>query len=219
MQTEFIKILEDRLNLELSKYSNLPFYLAYLYITLKKSNIIYFNGYYIKYNKIDQYTNPSDPEKDYLIGSFDNMSYHSFPNMNSLLFNPFLVPMYVVNKAGKRDLSLNKRARTNNNNYVYYRHPNLKSLINSICDQYRKNNEGLPFKYVIPYLFFNRDKEIAFVTLDGTTNLKYDLQNETLREKDPYHNNSKYFKVVSYEKIINWYDLSMNFLYCHCYFK
>jgi hypothetical protein len=222
MQEQLIKILENRLSLELSKYDNLPFYLAYLYITLKESNIIYFSGHYIKYDKIDVASMRMNPymTSDSFLSSIDNKTFRldnmTFSNGN---LNPFTHPLYVINRAGEKDKNLKNKLRQDNNNYVYYRHSNLKTLINKLCELYKLQHSGtVPFKYIIPYLFFNRDKEARMLYKGGVSILKYDLQNETIREKDQYHKNSKYYKGVRSYEVMNWYNnITHDSLYCMCY--
>ena len=217
MQTRFIKLLEDRLSLELSTYNNLPFYFAWLYITLNEKNTIFYNSLYIKYRKADNRWNQSDPDADYLIHSFDNNKFsHLELHRTEYYTHPFKSPCYVVspNWTWKKN-----QVMDNNNNYVYYRHDRLKNLINTICNQYIQERNNIPFKYVVPYLFFNRDREVTIVTSEGATVFKYDLQNEAIKEKDQYHTNSKYFKIVDHTKLNDYFFSSQNFLYCMCYIK
>jgi len=217
MQEQLIKILEDRLSLELSTYDNLPFHLAWLYLTLKQSNIIYHHGLYLKYNKID-HLNLTMPylKEDYLMSSLDNNHFTTYALINDC--HPFRHPLYVICRAGVKDKSLKDRIRKDNNNYVYYRHSNLKTLINKICEIHSIENRNIPFKYVLSYLFFNRGKEVKMIYKSGVSTLKYDLQNETIREKDQYHKNSKYYRGVNPYKIIDWYNQQLRVcFFCMCY--
>lgn len=166
------------LNLELSKYDNLPLHLAMLYLSLNDGNHIFFAGTKIISQKLNDNSkglnfkvkiinlnnnntvldnNPIvDPyglqELHTLI--FDTTYRHTQSYYKKLREEKVLHSLSINTKMG-----LDIREHTKHN-YVYARNKLLGNYLREITLYYERNLGGIPKLLLLPFLFFHKNSEL-----------------------------------------------------------
>lgn len=186
------------LKFELSKYENLPFHLAMLYLSLQEGTSIHFLGTKLTsrkvvcdFTKIECEVEVEEVSRSRILDGgiaalnvwFKSSNYRSNPafykKLASVLDNQASLKININTK-----FSLKEKGNIKHS-FIYARNPALASVIKNLTIHFSETQGYIPRVLLFPFLYFHKNAELRLINKDKTGNtlysLRYDHVNKTLK--------------------------------------